>query len=403
MSKLEANFDALCIVLLLALFFGALVFTSVLKHILLFALPIIFLVKKLGFKASFIREIGFRKNKLLSIIVWQLFLIPVILGLVHGDFHASESVNLQWINHYNSWLILFCYLAANYFLHISETSWIKGIQGLTVSQLGLASFALAFVVDFFYSLIKWISAGLPIERWQASAGNPQLWAVQASLILVIYLLLRKNLNKLFAWLLLTLICAATILTGSISNFIGLCFASLAWIVPWAWLALVLVVVYLFVVNFATWNFLVNYQGEVSELKNIFKGFSHKFLPRIKLWFDLLKDSPNLHGNWVSGIGLDAYNQFLERATEGKHENVHSLYLHNWLINGIPGLYSSFIFLLNGLKTIYSNKYYLAIALYVLSSSAFDCALNFLEVQIPFWLMLPLIINSMTLNPRQGLA
>ena len=319
------------------------------------------------------------------------------MGLIHGDFDLSQAIQLQWINHYNSWLILYAYLASSYFLYISREIKIPYLKGFRASLIGLIIFLLAFAVDFLYSSVKWFNHGFVIERWQGSSGNPQLWAVQASLMLIVWIIIHGDLDNLFksknySRLIISLLITATILTGSISNFIGLGFASLAWLVPWAWVSLFITLAYVIVVNLWTWNFLVNYQGDILDLKNIFQGLSNKFIPRLKLWLELLKESSNLHLDYLSGIGLNAYNDFLDKATLSKHENVHSLYLHNWLINGIAGVYITFIFLTSALQKILQNKYYLAICLYVLSSSVFDCALNFLEIQIVFWLILPLIVD-----------
>lgn len=402
-QSLQYKFDVFNIVILFFLYFGSICFTSVIEHVLLYFLPVTLVLRKILFGASFLQEILWRRFPGLAFIAFGLFVIPVIMGFFHQDF--NQVVHLQWINQHNSWLIFYAYLGSSYFLYLNDK--LKGNQGLDLSFYALLSFLFAFVIDFFYSVLKWFLAGFEFTRWQGSSGNPQLWAVQASLMLILWFLIHKKINQSFgskipAYAILCLIILAIVLTESISNFVGLVFASLAYLLPSGIAALVITLVYVLAANILIWNFLINYQGDVENFKNIFHGFSNKFLPRMRLWLDLLKESPSLQIDYVLGLGLNNYNEFLARATNFKHQNAHSLYFHNFLINGIAGIYLTFIFLIKSSQKILSNKYYLAICLYALSSSVFDCALSFLEVEIVFWLALPLIISHIDsrVNPQQ---
>lgn len=387
-KKLEAQFDAVSLVLFLALFFGAVCLTSVTEYVLFFFLPLVFLIKKIIFGSSFIRKVCFQGNPLLSFIVWQLALLPWFMALFHGDF-VLVTTKLQWINHHNSWIILYSYLASNYFLFITD-NFKKVLHALIV-------FLSAFGVDFIYSIVKWINNGFAFDRWQGSSGNPQLWAIQASMMLLLWLIVHHKIDelmrsKIYTRISLLIIVAAIFLTGSISNFIGLIFASLVWLLPWPSLSLFATLFYVIIVNLITVKFLFGYHGNVVELRNIFAGLSHKFIPRIKLWLNLLNEAPNHHLDYIWGMGVNAYNSFMAAATSGHHKNAHNLYFHNWLINGLLGLYLGSIFLFDALKQVLGNRYLLAIGLYILASSVFDCALTFIEVQMVFWLILPLLLE-----------
>lgn len=397
--KIETQFDAVTLVLFFVFFFGSVCLTSISWHVLFFFLPAIFLIKKIVFRTSFFRKLCFQKNPLLSIIVWQLTLLPWIMALFHGDFDLANA-KLQWINHQNSWIILYSYLASNYFLFIAENTKTPLLNKLPARLIALLVFLLAFEFDFIYAIVKYLNNGLSFERWQGSSGNPQLWAIQASIMLLIWLFVHNKVDeltksKIYTRISLTTIILAIFLAGSISNFIGLSFASLAWLLASPILALILALLYLVVVNYITIKFLLNYHGDLDALKNLLAGFSNKILPRLRLWFKLLKEAPNHHIDYIWGMGLDAYNTFMASATAGHHKNAHNLYFHNCLTNGLAGLYLGSIFLFNSIKQILSNKYLLAIALYIISSSVFDCALTFIEVQILFWLVLPLLCDMIS--------
>lgn len=397
LKQLESKFDAVSLILLLVLFFGAICLTSVVKHILFFFLPIVFLLKKFVFRASFLKEISYQRTPLISILVWQLTLIPWLMAFIHGDWNSMSLAKLQWLNHYNSWIILYSYLASNYFLLISSKNKIPLFEKYPLNFIVLIILFIAFEVDFIYALIKWFNNDFGLTRWQGSSGNPQLWAIQASIMFLLWLIGHKEINKLtkqkiFSRIFLLTIILAIIFSGSISNLIGLAFASLAWLLASPILALVIVLLYLLVVNFITIKFLLSYQGSIDELRNVLAGFAHKFIPRIKLWLNLLNEAPKHHLDYFWGMGVEAYNNFMAQATAGHHKNAHNLYFHNWLTNGLPGLYLGSIFLFNSIKQILNNKYLLAITLYIISSSVFDCALTFIEVQMLFWLILPLLVD-----------
>ncbi len=246
------------------------------------------------------------------------------------------------------------------------------------------------MIEFVYSMFKASQEGF-LHRWQGSSGNPQLWAVQASLFLLIWLLARQHLKQ--RWLLtlsLTMIIAAIILSASISNWIGLLFAALT--LPFGFWALLIFLIYFLWVHIFIWKFLCGFHGSMAELKILFQGLAHKFVPRIKLWLDLLKASPSLDLDYISGLGLEKYREFMRLATHGKHQNVHNLYLHNYLLNGIAGIYLSSFAFWHYPRSMLQNKYFLAIGIYVLSSAVFDCATMFIEVQMLFYLFLPVLLD-----------
>lgn len=389
----EAKFDKVLFFAFLILAAMSFFMTSIFKHLLLYLVPSLFLVSKLVFRKSFIRQVFFSHNPGLSIIVWQIFLIPILVTFLQGNTDILKDHNLQWLSYDNSWVILFSYALANYFLLTSSGLKLK----MDKSFYALAAFLFGFLIDFFYSLLKWFNSGFAIEnRWQGSAGNPQLWAIQLSIVLLLWLLINKDFdeyfqNKFFSRIILILTISGIILTGSISNFIGLFFASLALLIPSSTVVLLLAIAYVFAMNFFVINYLKTAQIDINSLKTSLNAVSHKFLPRIRLWLKLLKELPNHSFNSFLGMGLDRYNQFIELATNAKHQNAHSIYVHNYLINGYLGIYMHFIAIFNALKDILKNKYLLAITVFAITSSVFDCALTYLEVQIVFWLTLPLIL------------
>ena len=395
MSKeLETSFDKVFFFVFLGLVASSIFMTSVFKHLLFYFVPILFLIKKLVFRGSFLKEVFFTRTPKLSLIVWQVTFLPSVIALLQGNPNLLKDHNLQWLSFDNSWVILFCFALSNYFLSQGLCEKLK----MDKAFYALSAFLFGFLIDFAYAVLKWINSGFAVEnRWQGSAGNPQLWAVQLSIALLIWVLVRKDLDKYFnnsfvSSFLIVLIASGIVLTGSMSNFIGLFFASLSFVIPSAIFVLVLAFAYVILTNYYVINFLTGSEPDINSLKSSLNIVAHKFLPRIRLWLKLIKDLPSQNFNPLLGMGLENYNAFIETATNAKHQNAHSIYAHNYFINGLLGIYIHLIALFNAFKDLMKNKYLLAIFVFVITSSVFDCALTYLEVQLVFWLSLPLMLS-----------
>jgi hypothetical protein len=389
----ETKFDKVFFFTFLILIAMSFFMTSIFKHALLYFVPILFLLAKLVFRKSFLRQVFYSHNPVLSIMVWQIFLIPSLVTLLQANYQLFKDHNLQWLSYDNSWVILFCYALANYFLLTNTGLKLK----MDKAFYALNALLFGFLIDFFYSVLKWFNSGFAVEnRWQGSSGNPQLWAIQLSIVLLVWVLINKDLdtyfsNRFLSRVIFVCIILGIVLTGSISNFVGLFFAALSFLIPSSIIVLISAIAYVFAMNFFVINYLKTANIDIISLKESLSGVAHKFLPRIRLWLKLLRELPNYSFNTFLGMGLETYNNFIESATNAKHQNAHSIYAHNYLINGFLGIYMHLIVLFNALKDILKNKYLLAISVFIMTSSVFDCALTYLEVQLVFWLTLPLVL------------
>lgn len=395
-TSFATKFDQIFFFVFLVLVAMSIFATSAFKHLLLYFVPLLLLFRKVVFKDQFLKELLFTQQKILALIVWQVFLIPVVVALVNGGLNVfSYEQNFQWLNYHNSWIVLFCFVLSNFFLKFSQNLKLKFKPYFYASL----AFLMGCIIDFLYAVFKWSINGFAVDnRWQGSSGNPQLWAVQLSLALLVLIIVRKDLdqyfkNQKFSQVLFIIITLGIIFSGSLSNFIGLFFASCALCFSNSFFILVLAFIYVIAMNCFTVNYLLHGNIDIHELKQSLNVFTNKFLPRIRLWLKLIRHLPNYDYNWFWGMGLEKYNIFMDTVTHGKHQNAHSLIIHNYWINGVFGVYMHFTALLTSAKEILKNKYFLAIFVFAITSSVFDCAISFLEIQLVFWLVFPLIVSK----------
>lgn len=394
-TRFATKFDQIFFFVFLVLVAMSFFATSAVKHLLLYFVPLLLLFRKVVFKDQFLQEVLFTQQKILALIVWQVSLIPVIIALANGVNVFSNQQNFQWLNYHNSWIVLFCFVLSNFFVKFSQNLNLKFKPYFYASL----AFLVGCIIDFLYAVYKWSINGFAVDnRWQGSSGNPQLWAVQLSLALLVLIIVRKDLNQYFknqklSQALFIIITSGIILSGSLSNFIGLFFASCALCFSNSFFVLVLAFIYVISMNCFTVNYLLHGNIDIQELKQSLNVLTNKFLPRIRLWLKLIRHLPNYDYNWFWGMGLEKYNIFMDTVTHGKHQNAHSLIMHNYWVNGVSGVYMHFIALFTSAKEILKNKYFLAIFVFAVTSSVFDCAISFLEIQLVFWLVFPLIVSK----------
>ena len=319
----------------------------------------------------------------LAIFAFLFFLIPVFTAVIHGEYSFDDFFRSKWIDFHNSWIVLYCFLFASFFINQYKDSHF-------FARLALLG---AFAVDFFYSAFKFVNHGFAFDRWQGSSGNPQIWGTQIALVLLVWLISHKEMDEYFKSKLLSIfslstIVLAVILCGSVSNFIGLAFAALAWTsLPVIW-SFALAIGYLVFSYWNIYSFVSSGVLDIEVLKTKLGFVAKKFLPRIKLWSRLV--NADLSFDSFYGMGFTKYKALSEQVSLKEHSHVHSIFFHNYLISGIIGFVSNFFFF--AFKPLFTNKYLVAMALYYLTNSAFECTCLFPETQVLFWLVIPIVFE-----------
>jgi hypothetical protein len=323
-----------------------------------------------------------------------IFFTPLIWGAFQGDYFYSEHKNAHWINASTVFIVPLFYFASQLFLSFLELLGVKRVLQLSIFA---ALFSLSFSIDWFYSLYK--SLIFADYRWNGSAGNANIWACESTIVLLIiiaaFIEYRKEASmKLSPYLIIpgitvVFLCLIGIAKAfSLATLLGIlaclfCLGAYKLLRERVWLIIGLVLLLL-----GTGLIFYILLGDLSfKAKQLFLG--KKFFPRIKLWRnidDLVLDFKFLE--IFFGIGFEKYTSWLASLKKLEYNHTHNVFYHYFIQYGLLGFLSSTMLYL---KLFLANSFYLKIlAVFVIAISFFDVSVFFEEVQILFFLLLPVL-------------
>jgi hypothetical protein len=362
------------------------------------ALPCIALLALVGFsKPVKTRLFSILKESLINKFTFYILLIfftPLIWGAFQGDYFYSEHKNAHWINASTVFIVPLFYFASQLFLSFLELLGVKRVLQLSIFA---ALLSLSFSIDWFYSLYK--SLIFADYRWNGSAGNANIWACESTIVLLIiiaaFIEYRKEASmKLSPYLIIpgitvVFLCLIGIAKAfSLATLLGIlaclfCLGAYKLLRERVWLIIGLVLLLL-----GTGLIFYILLGDLSfKAKQLFWG--KKFFPRIKLWRnidDLVLDFKFLE--IFFGIGFEKYTSWLASLKKLEYNHTHNVFYHYFIQYGLLGFLSSTMLYL---KLFLANSFYLKIlAVFVIAISFFDVSVFFEEVQILFFLLLPVL-------------
>jgi hypothetical protein len=362
------------------------------------ALPCIALLALIGFsKPVKTRLLFILKESLVNKFTFYVLLIfftPLIWGAFQGDYFYSEHKNAHWINASTVFIVPLFYFASQALLSFLELLGVKRVWQLSIFA---ALFSLSFSIDWFYSLYK--SLIFTDYRWNGSAGNANIWACESTIVLLLiiaaFMEYRKEKSlKLSPYLIIPSItviflCLIGIAKAfSLATLLGIlaclfCLGAYKLLRDRVWLIIGVVLLLLgigliFYILFGDLSF---------KAKQLFWG--KKFFPRIKLWRnidDLVLDFKFLE--IFFGIGFERYTSWLASLKKLEYNHIHNVFYHYFIQYGLLGFLSSTLLYL---KLFFANSFYLKIlAVFLIAISFFDVSVFFEEVQILFFLLLPVL-------------
>lgn len=419
MKKIEKICDISFILLGVFVFATIVLFPSVGRKIVYYALPSFLMLKFLVFKNPYkeVRSLivlpSVKAYSLLLLNVSLFSFLPMIMDNVYGDLDCNLKV--YWPTASNGVYYVILFLFSICFINILRRTFredfvvkIFGKELLYFSNsIVVAPFALvtSFIIEFFYYLIKGFSdSNLDVfVRWEGGSSNANIWAVQGSIALLTlvayysifksgflrFLTLKIDL-KWFIYFYLLVIFASTILAGSVTNILGIFIAS----VPIVWgisasyvlfIALFALLLSVFLIFFLDGKLVK--AGELDFPFNIVAA--KKFLPRMRLWSHLMDKLNSGDFNLWTGLGFCEYIEWTKSLIKRGVDHLHNIYYHNFFLYGLPGLYAAFAYLANIWK---HNKYSCAVVIYILVASCTDASLINSGPQLQFWLTLPIILE-----------
>jgi hypothetical protein len=360
------------------------------------ALPCIALLALVGFSKPVKTRLFFiLKESLLNKFTFYVLLIfftPLIWGAFQGDYFYSEHKNAHWINASTVFIVPLFYFASQLFLSFLELLGVKRVWQLSIFA---ALLSLSFSIDWFYSLYK--SLIFADYRWNGSAGNANIWACESTIVLLIiiaaFLEYRKEASmKLSPYLIIpsitvVFLCLIGIAKAfSLATLLGIlaclfCLGAYKLLREKVW---VIVGVILLLLGIALIFYILC--GDLSfKAKQLFWG--KKFFPRIKLWRnidDLVLDFK--FSEIFFGIGFERYTSWLASLKKLEYNHIHNAFYHYFIQYGLIGFLSSTMLYF---KLFFANGFYLKIlAVFLIAISFFDVSVFFEEVQILFFLLLP---------------
>ena len=332
----------------------------------------------------------------LSPYILMIFFTPFIWGLFQHDYFYTRHENAHWVNASTIFIVPLFYFTAltamNCFRLLNLS---KQLQLFIFSSL----FGLSFSIDWFYSLYK--SLILEDYRWNGSAGNANIWACESALVLLLsvaaFLELKKNKTQLKAAYIIPLICFSSLaLIGiikafSLATLLGLSACILTIIAhkifkerAWNIAAIILLCIGLGLILYILFGDL-NFKA-----KELF--WAKKFFPRIKLWRNI--DEVVLDFSFLEclfGIGFHKYTDWLSTLKKAEFNHSHNFFFHYFIQYGLIGFISSTLLYF---RIFLQRNFYLKIAsIFLIIISFFDVSLFFEEVQILFFLALPILNNA----------
>jgi hypothetical protein len=362
------------------------------------ALPCIALLALVGFsKPVKTRLFSILKESLVNKYTFYILLIfftPLIWGAFQGDYFYSEHKNAHWINASTVFIVPLFYFASQLFLSFLELLGVKRVLQLSIFA---ALFSLSFSIDWFYSLYK--SLIFADYRWNGSAGNANIWACESTIVLLLitaaFIEYRKEESlKLSPYLIIPSItviflCLIGIAKAfSLATLLGIlaclfCLGAYKLLRDRVWLIIGVILLLLgigliFYILFGDLSF---------KAKQLFWG--KKFFPRIKLWRnidDLVLDFK--FSEIFFGIGFERYTSWLASFKKPEYNHIHNVFYHYFIQYGLIGFLSSTLLYL---KLFFANSFYLKIlAVFLIAISFFDVSVFFEEIQILFFLLLPVL-------------
>jgi hypothetical protein len=360
------------------------------------ALPCIALLALVGFSKHVKTRLFFiLKESLLNKFTFYVLLIfftPLIWGAFQGDYFYSEHKNAHWINASTVFIVPLFYFASQLFLSFLELLGVKRVWQLSIFA---ALLSLSFSIDWFYSLYK--SLIFADYRWNGSAGNANIWACESTIVLLIiiaaFLEYRKeespkpSLYVIIPSATVVFLCLIGIAKAfSLATLLGIlaclfCLGAYKLLREKVW---VIVGVILLLLGIALIFYILF--GDLSfKAKQLFWG--KKFFPRIKLWRnidDLVLDFR--FSEIFFGIGFERYTSWLASLKKLEYNHIHNAFYHYFIQYGLIGFLSSTMLYF---KLFFANSFYLKIlAVFLIAISFFDVSVFFEEVQILFFLLLP---------------
>lgn len=349
------------------------------------------IIQKFFYKAS-IRKLLKLENQKLIFHLLLFAVLPLILSMIHQDYFFTQSHISHWLNPRNAYIVVIFYLVAKYLVEVGSSIHKKKLNKLLVLVLSSS-----FIIDFFYSFYKELNGMNHNHRWDGSANNPNIWAVQACFILFLLIISRplflskKKFSLLYS-ILLAFPIIAIFMAASWNSFVSLGFAALPILLPlplWAFCFIVLGVL--------AFSIFIVY-GDLNIIRENLV-IPKKIIPRIKIWQHLQEFFSSADFNLIFGAGYQKYIEWTQPLVKRGSDHLHNGYLHSFALNGLLGLYASFAYMFHLTQENFgklfqsknqSHKYYLALIVFILVNNCFDCSFFFYEIQIMFWLMLPLL-------------
>ena len=311
-------------------------------------------------------------------------LLPILHGAFGGDYPWSEHPYTYWINARTSYVAIGALMTGQLLRVLMDR--LEFTQATTKTIMGFALLG-SFLVDFLYSLFKLYFEGS--ARWEGSAGNPNIWAVQAALILIFIVAMKAEVKKSAGeinwfqsiWDIgVPLLLLAAILAFSLANYIALAITIIAFVFyltrsreKWIWSSIFAVaVIAVVLISYLIFNVDFDYLMQNQYIKQLTDlSLAKKIIPRLKLWSHI---SDFWQADWVwFGSGYQTYSAWLAGLKDGHNfSHIHNVYLHFFIQYGLLGL----IPLLYLIWTWVTNPKisFSFLAFYFLIVSCFDCAI-----------------------------
>jgi hypothetical protein len=401
-NNFERVLDLLLIFFLLISFETIVSFTIVSEYLHGIILVLYISYKSFFQKKFFLKEL-FWRYQWLTIMSILAFLLPLVIS---GYNHEVITKDLPWLNSSNSWRILLSYFPTLIFFKILDdidfskddliSKIFKYINNKKVELVSII-FLSSIIPETIYSFVRFFRNNG--ERFQGSSSNPQLYAIELALLILVLIMSWRSLKiylktDLPLKLILILIILNSLASGSISNFIGLIFVSFIWILNSGTIALAIAFTVNLLVNSLGLYWLINLDRiDMLDLKEDLGIFASKIIPRLNLWLKSIPLFDLKNFNYLRGIGYSAYYEVIFNKTGIGQVHIHNLFFHNLLTGGFLGIYSVLMWFIHHLKLLCSNKYLCSIAIYLLISGLFECGSIYDEVQTVFWRIFPFIIIS----------
>ena len=318
--------------------------------------------------------------------IFLIFISVFTWAIFDNSFLLIDKYNLYWLNIENAYQIMLVYFLAKAFFSLSRYLSFKLESSL---RYFFFLISLSYVIDWFYSLAK--SFYLEYYRWDGSSGNPNIWAIQSSLIFIslIYYFSKSKFTWSFFnifFLLATALSLVGVLKAfSLASFIGLGLALLSFLLFKLFKEKGLNVYRIALCLFFCFVLSLIYFAEPQWTQDSNFYLLKKFLPRLKLWnhFDDLISNFSLI-NFVFGLGTVEYKSWLESLARDDFNHTHNMFYHLFFQFGFLGLVSNSIFYFK----VFFSRYLYALGIYFLVVALFDVSLLVGESLNLFFCLIP---------------